>query len=75
MPLTTDELMKRRADRLQSLYQSVEQGVPVDLNRHDLLRGIEAVQFGEAFSREALDRNKAADDGLERLLDGIGRAS
>lgn len=60
--LTSKELMDRSDARLESVYQSIEQGQPVDFRKLAELDLIETAQIGRAFAREAAENDKAADD-------------
>lgn len=62
MPLTSDELRARRQNRLQSIYESVEQGVPVDWERNALLHDVEQVQMAQAVVNESVERNRKFDE-------------
>lgn len=65
---TLNDILKRGDDRLQSLYESVERGRPVNWNRLALLEDIETVQLGRIFTQEAIDRQRQADESLAQLL-------
>ena len=72
---TLSNILKRGDARLQSLYDSVEQGKPVDWKRLALLEDIETVQLGRIFTQEAIDRNRAADEKLSAVSDQLSAVS
>lgn len=62
MPLSSDELMKRGDDRLESLYGTIERGEPVDHRKLAALEAVEMVQLGRAFAHEADQAQRAEDE-------------
>ena len=63
-----NDVVQRGDDRLQALYESVEQGVPVDWKRLALLADIEQVQLGRAVYRRG-DRTATASRQPHRTVD------
>lgn len=62
MGLSSKELMDRSDDRLESIYQQIEAGEPVDFPKHARLDSLETAQISRAFAREAAENDRAADD-------------
>lgn len=62
MPLSSDDLMNRSEDRLEATYQAIERGEQPDYRKLSLLMGVEVLQIGRAFAREAVEKQRAEDE-------------
>lgn len=60
--MNSKELLDRSDARLESVYQAIEQGQPVDFRKLAELDLIETALIGRAFAREAAENDRAADD-------------
>lgn len=61
MPSSRD-IAQRAEDRLQGLYDSIQQGLPIDFEREALLDSLDSVQFSQAAAREAEDLQRQSDE-------------
>jgi len=62
MSLGSKELQDRGRDRLQSIFEAIERGEPVDWEKQGMLSAIEDVQLGRAFATECAQSIREADD-------------
>lgn len=60
--VTSAELMARGERRLQSIYDAIEAGSPIDEHKEAMLAAVEIAQIGRAFAREAAEKDRAQDD-------------